>query len=500
MHRRGREVINSASRGSRLLPLAIGAGAVLLGAATTYAGTARIAIAASGAVLLLVIAAGDTTLGLYALVVWLTALGMIRRLTTGISASFNLGDPLLLVGPALLITLTLVACRRGALRDRSRLTTGVIVLIAALTCSILNPSQGGIEVGLGGALLVVPPMLAFFIGRALVSDAVLRRVLWIYAWLSLGAAAYGLYQTFVGFPSWDQRWIDESGYTALHINDVVRAFGNFASSAEYAMFLSIGLVCWLTLGPRSRARALVVPATVFLLVAIWYASARGVVVLLLVAVALMFVARKRMPMLRGFLLVLVALAAFPTVLAILVPDQFGTNPGSQLAAHQAIGLTDPFGSESTLPSHLHFATDGVLSAIHHPLGLGVGAVTTASTKLASDPTAANNLGGSEVDFGNAAIATGIIGLIAYLFVAVVGLRRAYTSVLLERNPLAIAALGVLAATFFQWLNGGQYAVAIAPWLLLGWLDRANPSGAAPLRSVAAGISSDVDAAPSRRGR
>ena len=41
----------------------------------------------------------------------------------------------------------------------------------------------------------------------------------------------------------------------------------------------------------------------------------------------------------------------------------------------------------------------------------------------------------------------------------------------RRDGLALAALGVVTLTALQWLNGGQYAVAVLPWLVLGWADR-----------------------------
>ena len=73
---------------------------------------------------------------------------------------------------------------------------------------------------------------------------------------------------------------------------------------------------------------------------------------------------------------------------------------------------------------------------------------------------------------------GLPGLLAYTVVFVVGFRRAYRRAR-SSEPLAAAALGVLVVTLFQWLNGGQYAVALLPWLILGWLDRPLERKSAP---------------------
>ena len=173
---------------------------------------------------------------------WLIALGMVRRLV-GSGSSSGLGDPLLLVGPAVLVLLFVVACGRGALRNRSPLANAVGLLSLLVLVEAVNPFQGGLLVGLGGLLFMLVPMLAFWVGRSLLDDVTLRRLFQLVAVLSVLSAAYGLIQQFVGFPSWDERWIASSGYVALNVgNGVTRAFGNFSSAQEYAAFLSVGLV------------------------------------------------------------------------------------------------------------------------------------------------------------------------------------------------------------------------------------------------------------------
>jgi hypothetical protein len=38
----------------------------------------------------------------------------------------------------------------------------------------------------------------------------------------------------------------------------------------------------------------------------------------------------------------------------------------------------------------------------------------------------------------------------------------------------LIALGALIAVLLEWFNGGNYAVAFIPWLMLGWLDQPEP--------------------------
>jgi hypothetical protein len=438
--------------------------AALVGLAATQPGSLRFVIAALIAAALAAWAVRRPDLALLALVVWLAVLGTVRRVLTGIS-SYALGDPLLVVAAAVLATLALVACRSDALRGRTPLTHGVLVLGMWLAVTAVNPDQGGLMVGFGGVLLVVVPMLAFIVGRALVTDHLLGRVLWFYALLALPAAGYGLVQTFIALPAWDQRWVEDAGYMALNVNGVIRPFASFASASEYASFLSIGVVCWAILGTRSRGKALVVPAAGLLAVAIWFVAGRGAVVLLVASLAVVFAARLRLPIWAAASVALVAVAAIPLTAGQVAPDGFGSGAGSRLSAHQATGLAEPFGEGSTLSLHLEALTSGITSVDDRPLGAGVGSVTIASRRFAA--TGLN----SEADPGNVALAGGVIGLVAYFVVLGFGMYAAYTRARSRQDPLSLAAVGCLIVMLLQWLNGGQYAVAVLPWLVLGWLDR-----------------------------
>jgi hypothetical protein len=447
---------------------AVALSATLVGLASTHPATARVAIGVVAAAALATLAERWPVVALQVLVLWLALLGAIRRMLTGLVSADALGDPLLLVGPPVLAVLALVAVEHGALQRRTVLTHAVLILGGSLVLSALNPAQGGLMVGAGGVLLVVVPMLAFLVGRVLLSDQVLSRVLWLFAVLAIPAAGYGLVQTFVGMPSWDQRWVEQRGYVALTVNGVTRAFSSFTSSAEYAIFLVIGVVCWLTLGTSSRWRPLVVPVAGLLAVAIWFESARSPVVLLVAALAAIAAARLRRSLATGLLFGGLAIVGIPLVAGLLAPTRFGAEPGDQLSAHQVHGLADPLGEGSTLPIHIELVVDGVMSIRDEPLGRGVGSVTLAATRFGG------TLVSAEADPGNVARSAGFVGLVAYLVVLVLGIRIAYRRAIERHDGLGLAVLGGLFVTLLQWLNGGHYLVVILPWLLLGWLDRVAP--------------------------
>lgn len=407
-----------------------------------------------------------------ALPVWLVALGLVRRLLLGLGSHALLGDPLLLAEPAVLVLLLTVALSRGAAQRRGWLANAILVLTALALVEAVNPLQGGLTVGLGGVLLVMVPMLAFWIGRALAGDRTMTRLLLVVAALAVPAAIYGLVQTVSGFPSWDERWIQSvtasGAYVALSVGGTIRSFSSFSSSAEYATFLGIGLVVWLAYGRRPTTMPLMLAALGLLGAAVFLDSERTIVVLAVVAMGVMLAAMGGVRASRAAAAGLAALGILVVAVSLVTPRS-GSSPGTSagsLVSHQVSGLSQPFNpKDSTLAIHFQEMLAGLRSAVTDPVGHGTGSITRAASKFGSTSQ------GTEVDPSNAAVAFGVVGLAAYLVVAATGLSGAYLLARRRRDPLALAVLGLLLVTFLQWLNGGQYAVAWLPWLALGWVDR-----------------------------
>lgn len=397
------------------------------------------------------------------MVVWLTALGFLRRVVT-VGAGTTATDPLLLIGPLALGALLVVAARSEAFRRLTTLSKAVLVLNLLTLLGALNPVQGSVNAGLAGLIFVLMPVLAFWVGRALVDDRTLRRVLLLVAALAVPAAVYGLWQTFVGFPSWDRNWISSSGFGALNVDQTIRPFSVFSSAAEYGFFLAIGIAIWLSLSTR-LSRVVPAGAAVFLLAAgLLYEASRTVAVVLVGALGIALAARRGVR--PGAAIVVGAVAVVALSYGARHVGARGT-PGtaSALVAHQVQGLSNPFSSESsTALGHLSLVVSGVRSAFTNPAGSGVGAVTIAGSKFGG--TNQN----TEADPSNAAVALGLPGLLSYLVILVSGLATVYRLALRRRDSLAMAALTVVLAMTPEWLNGGQYAVAYLPWLVLGWAD------------------------------
>ncbi len=212
-----------------------------VGVASTSPLLVRAAVALPVAALLVTVCLKSYRRAVVLLLIWLAVFGTIRRLLVA-SGAVGDSDPLLLVAPVVLSLLVVMAARKGAFNHQTRFTTAVLLFSGLVVLAALNPLQGNIAVGAGGLLFVMVPILWFWVGRALVDDALLTRVLRVVSFLAVAAAVYGLFQTYRGFPRWDEKWLETKGYAALFIGESVRPFASFSSSSEYVGLLAIGTV------------------------------------------------------------------------------------------------------------------------------------------------------------------------------------------------------------------------------------------------------------------
>ncbi|HEU5003746.1 MAG TPA: hypothetical protein VFW71_13360 [Actinomycetota bacterium] len=404
---------------------------------------------------------------LYVLIPWLAVLGLVRRVVAQPTAGSSI-DPLLVIGPVIIVFAFLLAVRSGALARPSLLGKAVGALALLSVVEAFNPLQGSLRTGLAGLAFLLVPLLMFWVGRALCDDATLGRVGALVGGLAVVAALYGLYQNFSHFPSWDLTWIRTAGYAALSVGGTVRAFSSFSSAQEYALFVAMGMGAWFA----RRAGPVRTPLTVAALglcgVALFYESSRSVLIVVLLAAGLVVAARLKVPVGVGALVGVLFAGALLVLAAHLSAGAPTRATSSELAAHQLQGLGDPLGAtSSTLRQHLSLGGRGLRSALTDPLGLGTGSVTIAASKFGGSSA------GTELDPSNVAVAFGIPGVLAFVMVLGAGFLQAYRVAVRRQDAVSRVALFFLAVTVFQWLNGGLYSVAALVWLVLGWVDAAS---------------------------
>jgi hypothetical protein len=426
----------------------------------------REVVALATTILILGVGAYSARLLLPTVALWLATLGLVRRLVSEVGVP-NRIDPLLLVGPLGLGLIALWSLRRSDVDLRTGLAKAVTALTLLILLGSVNPRGGSLFGGVAGLLFVLVPTFGYWIGRGI--DA--RTLGWTFkvvAVLALGAGAYGLAQTISGFPSWDRHWIDQVSFASLNVGGVIRPFASFSSAQEYAGYLAVGAVIWVGAAFRIRYAVLSVLALSLLIPALVLESSRGAIVLLVVAIGAMLGAWFRLPLLLAVGIGVLLLLGLAFGLRSYGPSTFSSTTSGRLISHDVAGLSDPLNPQtSTVGVHLSLVVDGIKSAFSDPVGRGIGSVTIAGR------TFGGVTAGTEADPSNMAVGLGLPGLIAYLFVLVLGVRVVYRVACARRDPVALIALGIVAVTTFQWFNGGLYAIAFLPWLAMGWADRVN---------------------------
>jgi hypothetical protein len=414
-----------------------------------------------------------------ATLLFLPFLALGRRLLI-FDAGWASQDPLLLVGPAvaagLLVRIFLLDGRRVV---RGRMSLLVVALLLLSVLQVANPAGGGIAVGAAGLLFVAAPLLWFFLGRELATRADVALLVRAGVLIAVFSAIYGLYQTYVGLPSWDEAWREVNGYYALTVAKATRGFGPFSSIAEYAYWLGVGAVFCAALAVRGR-RAWLLPIPL-LMAAVFVSSVRSVLILAVLGLVVVIALRWFRTLRSAAIAVAVGLVLCVFALKVAGPalSQSSTIAADPLAAHQVGGLLQPLGTQnSTLTTHFGLFVGGIVGSIHSPLGLGPGSTNIASVTVGTtDPGTA-----TEIDVSNAFVSLGLPGGLMFAALVVLVLLAAARRFMASRDVLVLAVLGLLVATLGQWLTGGHYALAPLTWFLVGWMAREAGSERRPARA------------------
>lgn len=453
-----------------LVAVAVLVTGLLLGYAVTSPVLSRAVIGIAVGGLLVAWAFVDRDKAIPAVVAFLVLLGGLRRWLSLQLGSVSNADPLLAVGPLVTAALFMLAVRAGAFRNRSRVTSAVLLITVLGVVGAVNPLQGSLLAAIPGFVIFIVPILWFWIGRALVDDAKLAQVYRITAILTALAAVYGIAQSFGFFFGFDQFWVEavEDTYVSIKVgHGVVRAFGFSSSAAEYGKLLGIAIVIYGArfLTRRTTGRLFYPFVAAVLGVALLLSALRTTTVLTVVACGIVYGARKRASMGKVLGLGVLAIVVLVVGLATFGPRNFGEDSVGVLVERQVSGLSDPLNpGESTLNTHGNLVVRAVLGALTVPTGQGTATITIAGKRFGESQA-------GDMDIADAAIAFGVVGIYAYLaFTWRIGL-RAYEVATRRRDWLALAALGLGVVTSLQWLNGGLYTIGPLAWLTFGWLDR-----------------------------
>jgi hypothetical protein len=428
------------------------------------------AVVVGGALLL--VALRDRSLGVVLTLGYLTIMGDIRRIAASAYGQPKL-DLLLLAGPFVAVVLSVPLFLHLRLKDM--LSKAMLGLLIVMMLEMFNPQQGGVAIGVTGALFYIVPVFWFWIGRQLGSPRMVERLLYTCVFpLGVAAAVMGLCQTFIGFLPYQQQWINAvaTSYTALHLGGTIRAFGFSVSGAEYATLLTFGAVG--TAAAYFSPKRMWVIATPLFLTAVVIASSRGVLLKVVFTLSFVWTLRKGRKLDTSALIRLGVLTALALAGIFGLASHFASTDSSSLGKgtavqnaleHQAVGLAHPLSERySTAGIHGKLLSDAFLQGIVDPLGHGLGATTAAFRKFGGASSQ-----GSEVDFGDMFISLGIVGGLLYVFIIISSLYYALRYAQNAPKSVGLPIFAILVSSLGVWLISGMYSTTSLLFFLLGCL-------------------------------
>jgi hypothetical protein len=400
-------------------------------------------------------------------------LGMFRRMLVAVSPVT--ADPLLLVIPifSFLLFLGMTVSYREHFKAvvRESLTARLLlVLMAIFAAEIANPQQGGIAIGLGGAMYYLVPLSWFFIGKLLLTDPLLERVMKIFLVAGFVAGLYGLMQTYAGLPDYDLRWAlhDATSYSALYVSGgTIRAFGPMSSAAEYTVFVGTAFLALMSVMLYRRRFQYLLPAAILLL-ALFLESSRGALIISIAVLLIMLTLQQRSLRVATMFLIVILVAgagAYTQFSSSTLDTSASGGQVASLIAHNVNGLSHPFDSTySTGTLHIQEVVAGLTRALKNPWGYGLGSTTQASTKFAGNVLTA------EVDIVDVFIAGGVLSGLLYLIVLYRTLRAACSLTFHYKRTWDVLVTAVILGSVTGNLAGGYYALMPFMWLFIAYID------------------------------
>ncbi|HMG74413.1 MAG TPA: hypothetical protein VK582_13010 [Pyrinomonadaceae bacterium] len=407
--------------------------------------------------------------------------GVIRR-AQYLFLDYSASDPIHLLTPIVaLLAFTLLLKNQGLdIFRQSRLAPPVSLLLLIYFIQIFNPLQGGLFIGLSGALFMLVPLLWFYFGQAAKSDF-LRTALRLMVVMGLITSLYGVYQLVFGLTSFDQFWLEHSEYNNwARVAGVVRAMATYANAEEWSRYLDIcalGALGLAVLANRYAHRIAWFACGMLLFGALILSGERVSIFAFFLGSAILLLSGAGTPggiVRRAALLLIPALLIFVFAKAPAEGDlseKEQSQAVQSMVSHSARGVLQPTG-EGSLYARFENWGEGAKVILYRPFGLGIGAGT-----IPRDAREVDILPATDSYILSATLAGGIpAGLLCIWIFGHATLiswrafrRAAPDSHECGRWRVMLAIMPVLA--FINLFGYSFLLVSVAPvgWLLIGWV-------------------------------
>ena len=435
--------------------------------------------------------------GLVAMMIFEPLRGFLRRVQY-VFLPYSQTDPIHVLTPLVTILgfMMLVQRRRFAMFRETPLAGLVTVLAIIFFLQVFNPLQGGLTVGLSGALFVLIPVIWFYFGQT-IKPRFVESVFPLIVALGLITSLYGMYQLSVGFPSFEQYWIDNTEfYNSISVGGVERALATFSSAEEWGRYIEVGALIAFSFGPGAATKArrfgwfLSGGALSGMLLLTGQRTAifgliLGCLVLLLLGARTWRNAVTRLVLVIAPLLLVAVLAKAPTnddMLSHGQDDRMGT-----VLSHTARGTLNPAQEESLqerLKNWTFLATELVP---YRPLGIGIGGTSLAAWRFNSEL----DLPPIDSYFISTVITCGLPAALLFMWILVRATRMSWSSYRRAAVGSREARVWRVASTLMPVLVLNSmfgntftlYSVAPVGWLLIGWISAQHSAVEAVVQPV-----------------
>lgn len=426
--------------------------------------------------------------GLTALVLFEPFRGLLRR-AQYLFVPYSDTEPIHLVTPVVTaLGLLLVLMRQKLEMFRATPLAGAVSVLAFICLlQIFNPLQGGLYVGLTGALFHLVPMAWFYFGQA--ADESLFPRLWrLVVCLALITSLYGVYQIVAGYPAFELYWLENTDkYSSVTVYNVKRALATFSNAEEWGRYVLLG--CLAAFGFASmrseggRRRVFWLLCALSLCGMLALTGQRTSIFGLFLGLGVFFVtgARTASAALGRAVLVCLPFVLLFSLSGGLTEDDIyeleEDRKVSTILSHTTRGTIDPTG-EGSLYSRLETWGRLVTEVIpSNPLGAGLGARTVAATRAVED----GSKGAIDNYFLIFAVSAGVPALLLLLWI----LFRAFAQCVSmwraaepgsDERVLARTVMALLTSFILNNFFGTSFVIySVAPlgWFLLGWISRKN---------------------------
>lgn len=422
--------------------------------------------------------------GMVAILLFEPLRGFLRR-AQFIFVEYTTNDPIHLVTPLITVLAFTILLwqRRERLFIAPPLGIPVTLLGLAFGLQIFNPFQGGLFVGLSGAMFILLPMAWFYFGQTMNSHF-MTTVMRLIVVMGLICSLHGVYQLVIGFPSFEQYWIAHTDhYESIQVGHVQRALATFNSAEEWGRYVQYGalIAFGFAVGAKlTRHRLAWLCALAGLVVMLMITGQRTAIFGLVLGLGTLILlgadswrgAMKRALVMGSPVVLALALAQAPSR-----DEMWGKSKDEKVGtmlSHTARGTLQP-AKEESLNVRFRIWTRLITRIIpSRPFGTGLGAGTVAAARYA-DPT--DEL--YPIDSFVAVLLVGCSLPVAVLFLWILArvqfiAIRLYKRTVPETHEatvrrIAAAIIPMLILNSFFGLTFTIYSAAPIAWLVIGWI-------------------------------